>query len=421
MLTTITPDQMPSRGEQVYDHAALETVRGMLDAIKQERDVAVRRYAEQFDGLLPSTPLLVERDELKAAFNRLSLDGRAVLERTAERIHIFAEAQKNSLSALCIDIPGGKVGHDILPIETAGCYAPAGRFPLPSSVLMTVIPARVAGVKNVLIASPNPSDFTKAAAYIAGAGMMLPIGGAQAIGAMTYGTSLTPPADVIVGPGNKWVTAAKQIVSGRVGIDMLAGPSELMIIADAYADPKTIASDLIAQAEHDTDALPVLVTPSQDLIDAVNKALEDQIIDMPSENSGVATASLVCNGYAVLVRDLDEAVEVANRFAPEHLEILTENARTLASRLTQCGGLFIGSDAAEVIGDYGAGPNHTLPTGGTARHKGGLSVLTFMRVRTWIDITDPVAAQELYQDAAALGRMEGLVGHARSAEQRLKK
>lgn len=421
MLKTISKDAIPPRGEQKFSSDILARANAILEDIRINGNIAARQYAEKLDGLRSDAPLTLNRDDMSLAFNALSQDKRLVLERTAERVRSFAEAQKACLTSLSHAIPGGYAGHDILPVETAGCYAPNGNFPLPSSVLMTAIPARVAGVKNVIVASPRPTPETISAAFLAGADALIQIGGAQAIGALVYGTENTLKADVIVGPGGNWVTAAKQIVSGRAGIDMLAGPSELMIIADEMACPKTVAADLIAQAEHDKDALPVLITTSEVLIDAVNQCLVEQVEALPPENKEIAFAALSNNGYVVLVDSIDEAVDIANNFAPEHLEVLTVNARDLAPKLTECGGLFIGSSAAEVIGDYGAGPNHTLPTGGTARHKGGLSVFNFLRVRTWIDINHPEDAQQLYQDASALGYMEGLVGHARSAEKRLKR
>jgi phosphoribosyl-ATP pyrophosphohydrolase/phosphoribosyl-AMP cyclohydrolase/histidinol dehydrogenase len=219
----------------------------------------------------------------------------------------------------------------------------------------------------------------------------------------------------VVGPGNRWVTAAKKLVAGRVGIDMLAGPSELVVLADSGADPELVAADLLAQAEHDPDALPVLVTTAAGLAEAVESALARQLIDLPTRETAAAALG---NGFAVVASDLDEAVAVCDRLAPEHLQVLTANADAVAARLRHWGGLFIGAASAEVLGDYGAGPNHTLPTGGVARFKGGLSVLDFLRVRTWLRL-DGGADPELARDAAALARLEGLEAHARAAERRL--
>jgi phosphoribosyl-ATP pyrophosphohydrolase/phosphoribosyl-AMP cyclohydrolase/histidinol dehydrogenase len=280
---------------------------------------------------------------------------------------------------------------------------------------MTAITARVAGVSHVIVASPRPAPVTLAAAYVAGADALLPCGGAQAIAALAHGAGPVAACDVIVGPGNRWVTAAKQLVSGQVGIDMLAGPSELVVLvtADADADPDTIAADLLAQAEHDPDALPILVTTDPGLPARVDAALAAQLAVLPTAETA---RPAVANGFAVLCDDLETAIRVCDTLAPEHLEVLSPDAEGLRTRFRHYGGLFLGHGAAEVLGDYGAGPNHVLPTGGTARHVGGLSVFTFLRVRTWMAMDAP---GPLARDAAALARLEGLEGHARSAERRL--
>ncbi|GMF30689.1 unnamed protein product [Phytophthora fragariaefolia] len=304
----------------------------------------------------------------------------------------------------------------VSPMHAAGCYAPGGRYPLPSSVLMTAVTARVAGVQTVVVASPRPAPATLAAAYLAGADYFLAAGGAQAIAAMAYGVGGVPACDIIVGPGNKWVTAAKSLVFGKCAIDMLAGPSECLVIADESADAATIAADLLAQAEHDTAAVPILVTTSQETIDAVNEQLAKQLETLPS----APTASVsVQNGFAVLCPDMATCVSVSDVLAPEHLEVITSNAREVADQVSNYGGLFVGGRAAEVFGDYGAGPNHVLPTGGTAKYTGGLSVHTFLRIRTWMRIDDAQESQALVKDSALLARMEGLEGHARAAEKRL--
>lgn len=245
--------------------------------------------------------------------------------------------------------------------------------------------------------------------------MLLACGGAHAIAALAHGVAV-PACDVVVGPGNPWVTAAKHIVSSRVRIDMLAGPSELLILADETADPAIVAADLLAQAEHGFDSLPVLVTTAPQLVDAVNVELARQLATLPTAETAAAS---VTKGFAVIATNLDEAIEISDRLAPEHLEVLTRDAQAVASRLKHYGGLFIGTGAAEVLGDYGAGPNHTLPTGGTSRFTGGLSVFNFLRIRTWMRIDDPAEARELAEDARDLARHERLEGHARSAERRL--
>jgi phosphoribosyl-ATP pyrophosphohydrolase/phosphoribosyl-AMP cyclohydrolase/histidinol dehydrogenase len=277
---------------------------------------------------------------------------------------------------------------------------------------MTAVTARVAGVETVWVASPRPTAVTLAAAAVAGADALVAIGGAHAIAAFAVGCGDVPACDVIVGPGNRWVTAAKHLVSDRVRIDMLAGPSELLIIADASADSARLAADLLAQAEHDDDAVPMLIALDESIIDAVESELETQLGDLPT--AGTARRALT-NGFALVARDFDDAIDLADRIAPEHLELHVRDAASLAPRLRNYGGLFIGETTAEVFGDYGAGPNHTLPTGGTARFASGLSVFNFLKTPTDLRIDDPRAARLLRADAVALARLEGLEAHARSA------
>jgi len=303
-------------------------------------------------------------------------------------------------------------------VERAGCYAPGGRYPLPSSVLMTAVTARVAGVPEVWVASPKPQALSLAAAAIAGADGLLAAGGAHAIAALAYGAGPIASRDVIVGPGNRYVAAAKQLVSGAVAIDMLAGPSELTIFADDTADPGRVAADLVAQAEHDPDAVPVLVTLDPTLPDRVEAELTRQLGDLPT---AVTARAALANGGVIQVASLDDGIAACDAIAPEHLQLEVRDAAAVAPRLAHYGALFVGgAGAAEVLGDYGAGPNHVLPTGGTARATGGLSVYTFLRVRTWLRIDDTTAARPLIEDAIWLGRAEGLEAHARAAERRLR-
>ena len=309
----------------------------------------------------------------------------------------------------------GTLGQQVIPLERAGCYAPGGRFPLPSSVLMTAIPARVAGVTSVTVASPRPAPISLAAAAVAGADRLLAVGGAQAIAAMAFGVGVDP-VDVIVGPGNRWVTAAKQLVSGSVRIDMLAGPSELVVIADDSAAPAVVAADLLAQAEHDTDSAAILASSSRSLIDRTISQLASHLADLPT--AATARAALA-NGFAVLTDSNADSAEIADRLAPEHLQIITEDASALAASIRHAGAIFIGAHTAEVFGDYGLGPNHTLPTGGTARSFAGLSVFDFLRIRTTIELTESPSAQTV-ESIARLARLEGLAAHARAAELRLR-
>ena len=302
--------------------------------------------------------------------------------------------------------------------------------------MMTVVTARAAGCPYVVLCSPKPAPITLAAAHVSGADLVLCLGGAQAIGAMAYGVSAklldggdggdgivlfpeVPPCDVIVGPGNRWVTAAKSIVSGRCGIDMLAGPSEVLVIADSTANPIVVASDLIAQAEHDVVARAILVSDDIGLIDAVDVEVTRQVGELPEPNRSTASEALR-QSFAVLCKDVDECIAVSDRLAPEHLEVQTKDSMGVGRRCANYGGLFVGSDCAEVLGDYGAGPNHTLPTGGTGRYTGGLSVFNFLRIRTWMRIDDGAGeeCQDMVEDCVRMARLEGLEGHARAAEKR---
>ena len=314
-------------------------------------------------------------------------------------------------------------------ITAAGCYAPGGRYPLPSSVIMTVVTARAAGCPYVVLASPKPAPITLAAAHVAGADIVLCVGGAQAIGAMAYGvdtltnsdgtTSIAevPPCDVIVGPGNKWVTAAKSIVNGYCGIDMLAGPSEVLVICDKTANAEIVAADLIAQAEHDVVARAILVSDDGAIIEAVDKEVLSQVEALPEPNRSTAMEALK-QSFSILCKDMEECIVMSDKLAPEHLEIQTVNSQEIADKCANYGGLFIGTNCAEVLGDYGAGPNHTLPTGGTGRYTGGLSVFNFLRIRTWMRIDNKDDCQEMVEDSVRMALLEGLEGHARAAEKR---
>jgi phosphoribosyl-ATP pyrophosphohydrolase/phosphoribosyl-AMP cyclohydrolase/histidinol dehydrogenase len=389
----------------------LERARPIVDAVRDGGDEALRALGEKFGDIAKNGTLIFSREMLAEAFHALPAPDQALLVRIGARIRRFAEAQRAAIQPLSIAVPGGRAGHVVAPVERAGCYAPGGRFPLPSSVLMTAITARAAGVASVWVASPRPAPITLAAAHVAGADALLAIGGAQAISALAFGTASVPRCDVIVGPGNRWVTAAKKLVAGEVRIDMLAGPSELVVLADAQADPSTLAADLLAQAEHDPDAVPFLVTTDAGLGDRVEAEISRQLETLPTAETARAALG---NGGIVLARDLDEAISACDLLAPEHLEVMTATPAEVAPRLKHYGGLFIGRMAAEVLGDYGVGPNHVLPTGGTARHSGGLSVFDFLRIRTWLELD--ALPGDLIDDCARLARHEGLEAHARAAE-----
>lgn len=412
LLRVVQAQDVSREIQPVVRDEVLTQAREIVDRVRAEGAQAIRAYAERFGERKAGEPLVLDRAAMRGAYDALDPDDRAALEQAADRIKRFAEAQRNAIQPLTMDVPGGQAGHTIEPVRSAGCYAPAGRYPLPSSVLMTGITARAAGCERVVVASPGANRVTLAAAHIAGADEFLCVGGAHAIAAMAYGFEGFERCDVIAGPGNAWVTAAKQLVSGVVGIDMLAGPSELLILADDSADVKTLAADLLAQAEHDTDAIPMLVTTCAEHAGAIQSELEQQLGTLPT---GDTARQALANGFVVVCETIDEAIDIADTLAPEHLEIITREADEISARVRNAGGVFIGPRTAEVLGDYGIGPNHTLPTGGTARFQAGLSVSHFLRLRTWIRIEDPHACEPVLADTMRIARLEGLIAHERSA------
>lgn len=409
ILRTIAAADMPAARAEPLDAATLAEAARIVDDVRARGWEAVVEHAQRL-GDAPA--LVLRRDALERAFTSLPEADRALLQRTAERIRSFALAQKRALAEIAVPVAGGRAGHEVIPVDRAGCYAPGGRFPLPSSVLMTAVTARAAGVREVWVASPRPAPVTLAAAFVAGADALLAAGGAQAIGALAFGAGEVPACDAIVGPGNRWVTAAKQRVAGHVAIDMLAGPSELLVLADDAADPALIAADLLAQAEHDPDALPVLVSLDPSLPDRVRAEIARGLETLPT--AATARAALE-HGFAIVEPDADRAFAIVEQLAPEHLQLLLRDPGFAADRIRHAGALFLGPRSAEVLGDYGAGPNHVLPTSRGARSRGGLSVFTFLRIRTWMELDEP---HQVARDAAALARLEGLEAHARAAEAR---
>ncbi|CCI49130.1 unnamed protein product [Albugo candida] len=405
MLRQVEPNEVSTIANNPVDAGALEQAREIVKDVANNGISALYAHAIRLGDLNPSEnaspPIILTPKDMQDAFEKLPVEEQSLLQRTASRIETFAKLQRQSIQSFQQTIDGGVIAQE---------------YPLPSSVLMTAITARAAGVQTVIVASPRPALCTLAAAHVAKADSFLIIGGAQAIAAMAYGVGV-PSCDIIVGPGNKWVTAAKSLVNGKCAIDMLAGPSECLVLADDTADAEIVAADLLAQAEHDTVAVPILVTTSQNLIDKVNCALRTQLETL---STGITANESIRSGFAVFCSDMKSAIAIANELAPEHLEVFTKNATQVGQQMQHYGALFIGSHAAEVFGDYGAGPNHVLPTGRTAKHTGGLSVHTFLRIRTWMRIDDVHEAQPMVRDAVQLARMEGLEGHARSAEMRLK-
>lgn len=413
-LRRLRAADLERRPASFSDPETSERAAAVVADVRNRGEAALRDYARELDGL-GDEPLYLGPRDFRKALDALPRDSRELLERTGARIAAFARAQAAGLLSLSVPVPGGFAGHEILPVETAGCYAPGGRYPLPSSVLMTALTAKTAGVPNVWAASPRPARETLAACAVAEADGLLAAGGAQAIAALAYGAGPVPPCARVVGPGNRWVAAAKRLVAGDTVIESVAGPSELLVLADDRADPELVAADLLAQAEHDPDAVPVLACTTENFAARVEEALEHRLSDLPTV--GVARRALD-NGGILVDPDLDALARATDAFAPEHLEILAAEPESLARRIRNAGAVFLGAGAAEVLGDYGTGPNHVLPTGAHARLTGGLSALSFLRVRTWIRIDDPAAASGLYKDAAAFARMEGLEAHARAGEER---
>ncbi|MEM8835054.1 MAG: histidinol dehydrogenase [Planctomycetota bacterium] len=414
LLRRVNPSEITSVVKPPVDAETLDAARTIVDDVRDRGLDALRDHAERFGERTRDQPILLDTSAMSCAFESLDERDRAVLVRTAERIERFARAQRACITDLDTDVPGGRAGHTVVPVTNAGCYAPGGRYPLPSSALMTAVTARVTGCQRVVVASPGAHRVTLAAAHVAGADEFLAVGGAHAVAALAFGCEGFERVDVIAGPGNAYVTAAKQLVSGVVGIDMLAGPSELLVLADDSADPAVIAADLLAQAEHDTRAVPILVTTCDALPDLVEAQLRAQLDALRTRD---VAAQALANGYACVAPNLDDAIRVCDTVAPEHLEVMTRDAEGVGQRLRNAGALFLGATSAEVFGDYGAGPNHTLPTGGTARFQSGLSITHFLRLRTWLSIEDP-AGSGLIDDVRRLAELEGLAGHEASAAKR---
>lgn len=385
----------------------------ILDEIRNGGDDAVRRWAGRLDGHT-GDDFEVPQKSVQAALDGLDREIRAQLEDAARRIRIVAARQRELFTDLSFELDGVVLGHRVMPVGRVACYAPGGRYPLPSSVLMGVIPAREAGVKEIAVLSPRILPVTLAAAAIAGADRVFNIGGVQGVAAAAWGLAGLPRVDLIVGPGNRFVTAAKQALYGQVGIEFPAGPSELLILADRTADPVLLAADLLAQAEHDPDALPALASPDGGLLERVRQELVVQLETLPATSPSRVSVS---NGLLVRISNWTEAVELADRLAPEHLELAGPEAEALADQLNNYGSLFIGSLSAEVFGDYGSGTNHILPTSGAACFTGGVWVGTFLRVLTRQRVrADGLPA--LVRLAEGLARAEGLPAHAASARRR---
>jgi sulfopropanediol 3-dehydrogenase len=396
-------------------------VQKIVSDVKNRGDQAVKEYTLKFDNTKVEH-LRIDRAEVASANNKIDNKVIATIKEAAENLRRFATKQRDQLTDFEFEIrPGVFTGQKVIPIKRIGVYVPAGRFPLPSSVLMGCIPARVAGVEDIVLCSPptHEGSFHPAilvTADIAGVDVMYKVGGAQAIAAMAFGTETIKPVDKIVGPGNKYVTAAKKLVYGTVGIDFIAGPTEVMIIADHSANPAFIAADLLAQAEHDTNAAPILVTDSLALAEQVNQEIDRQLAEL--KTAQVARQAISNQGVIIHVDSINEAIEVANKKAPEHLELQFKNADDYMDRFKNYGSLFIGEYSVEALGDYTSGLNHTLPTNTCARYTGGLSVMDFVKIQTTLRVT-PKGISSIGPGAKHFGEIEGLDGHAKSVGARL--
>ena len=406
-------DEIFSRSSSSKDVSGV--VSQILKEVQERGDKALIEYTAKLDGALIDT-IEVPRKEIEEAAASMDGEFMRVLEKAAENIRKYHKRQVRN-SFVMTEENGVVLGQKIVPVAVAGIYVPGGTAAYPSTVLMDTIPAKIAGCKSVVMVSPPGKDgrinpAVLAAAYVAGVDRVFRVGGAQAIAALAYGTETVPKADKIVGPGNIYVAEAKKEVSGIVSIDMIAGPSEILIIADGKSDERTVAADMLSQAEHDRNASAVLITDSQDLAEKVRAELEEQLPLLPRYD--IARASIDTNGKIIIVDSISSAIEVSDRIAPEHLEVCVDNPFDYLDKIHNAGSVFLGRNCPEALGDYLAGPNHTLPTSGTARFSSPLSVDDFVKKYQFTYYTAS-ALSIVASDVALFARREGLEAHARSA------
>ncbi len=415
-----------ARGSDEDEAPVREAAQRIVEDVRARGDVALLEHTRRFDGWDPGTAegVALGKDAMRAAYASLPAEGRRALSLAAKRITDFHRRERDAEVPSWRDAVGATLAQVVRPLARVGLYVPGGTARYPSSVLMTAIPARVAGVREIVVCSPGVRGtgemdaWTLAACHVAGVSRLYRVGGAQAVAAMAYGTATIPAVDKICGPGNAYVAAAKRLVFGRVDIDMIAGPSEILVLADGRSDAAEVAADLIAQAEHDPRAVAVLVTPSAALAEAALAEVERQLSDLPRRE--IAAASIRDRGAAVVARDLAEAVRLADEFAPEHLALHATNAAGLVRRISRAGAVFVGTSTPEAVGDYVAGPSHVLPTAGTARFASPLSVATFRRRMSVLDLT-PRALAAVAPAVETLARAEGLEGHRRAVAIRVAK
>jgi histidinol dehydrogenase len=409
--------------ESVSDDAVFTTVNEVLQAVRTRGDAALLEYSRRFDQLEAASVAELELppERLQQAFESIPAAERDALSQAAERIRAYAGHQKLE-DWQYTEADGTLLGQRVNPLDRVGLYVPGGKAAYPSSVLMNAIPAVVAGVRELVMVVPTPrgviNEMVLAAAHIAGVTRVFRIGGAQAVAALAYGTETVPAVDKIVGPGNIYVATAKRMVFGTVGIDMIAGPSEILVICDGNTDPDWIAMDLFSQAEHDEDAQAILLSPDAGFLDRVESSIARLIDEMPRKQ--IIEQSMSARGALIKVRDLDDAAAVANTIAPEHLELSVDDAEQLVTSIRHAGAIFLGRYTAEALGDYCAGPNHVLPTSRTARFSSPLGVYDFQKRSSLIGCSAS-GASELGKVASTLARGEGLVAHARSAENRIRR
>lgn len=408
--------------ETVNDPELLSTVDKIIADVRQFGDEHVLKLTQQFDRHPAHhfSELELTQEQLKTAFDHLNVEVREALEMAATRIRTFHQAQKQE-GWTYVDDLGNTLGQKVTPLDRVGIYVPGGLASYPSSVLMNAIPAHVAGVAEIIMVVPAPkgelNPLVLAAAYLAGVSRVFTIGGAQAVAALAYGTQTIPPVDKITGPGNRFVAAAKRAVFGQCGIDMIAGPSEILVYAEGNNDPKWIAMDVLSQAEHDTVAQAILITPDENFLEAVAQVIESHLAELPKAE--IARTSIENRGALILVKDRAEAIELINQVAPEHLELCLDEAQAMSEEIRHAGAIFMGRYTPEAIGDYCAGPNHVLPTSGTARFSSPLGVYDFQK-RSSLIMCSQEGVKPLAKVADILAQEENLDAHARSARYRYK-
>lgn len=392
---------------------SISSVEEIIQDVRKNGDSAVKKYTKQFDNE-DLDNFLVSETEIKEAYTKVDAKTIQAIKKSIKNVKRFSEKQLKCLKSLKTKIDENELGHKIIPLEKVGCYIPGGNYPLLSSAIMTITPAKVAGVKEVVACSPKIQPETIVACDLSGANRIYRVGGAQAISALAYGTQSILKVDKIVGPGNKYVTAAKKYVFGEVGIDFLAGPSEVMIIADETANAEFVSADMLAQCEHDLDARAFLICMSSDFANQVEEFAQKQLQSLSTKE--IASKSFD-KSYAIVVKSLDEAVELANKKAPEHLELCFKNSKKMVDKFVNYGSLFIGNYSAEVYGDYCSGTNHVLPTNEVSKYSGGLSVFDFVKVQTY-QIISKAGNKIISPIASQLAGKEGLSAHKLASDVR---